>query len=56
MELLRACECGGTLQVSVESAAHNHDLLDVVVTCDSCDQVLNDFININEMSKVEVPE
>lgn len=54
-ELGTACpKCGEhTLAVTVEAAAHDPTLLDVVVTCDTaeggCGQILNGFYPIAEM-------
>ncbi|CAI8990195.1 hypothetical protein [Pseudomonas chlororaphis] len=41
--------CGVPLTVSAESAAHDSNLIDVVVDCESCGYTLNSFIRIDEM-------
>lgn len=41
--------CDVPLTVTAESAAHDINLVDVVVSCDSCGCILNDFIRIDAM-------
>lgn len=44
--------CGATLYATIEEAAHNEQLLDIVVTCEGCGDALNAFVDIDEMDKV----
>ena len=41
--------CDVPLAVTAESAAHDINLIDVVVSCNSCGCTLNDFIRIDAM-------
>ncbi|NYA16563.1 hypothetical protein [Serratia fonticola] len=46
-----ACGESGVLDMEAEEAAHNEQLIDVVITCVECHAVFNSFININEMEQ-----
>lgn len=41
--------CDVPLTVTAESAAHDSNLIDVVVGCKSCGCTLNSFVRIDEM-------
>ncbi len=43
------CPCKGPLFARSESAAHDEQLIDVVVECKACGRTLNSFISIDEM-------
>ncbi|WP_373389022.1 hypothetical protein [Pseudomonas alcaligenes] len=41
--------------ITASSAAHNPDLIDIVVTCEHCGHTLNAFISLDEMTEVRHP-
>ncbi|QHA95818.1 hypothetical protein [Pseudomonas sp. J380] len=41
--------CAVPLTVTTESAAHDNNLIDIVVSCESCGCTLNAFVCIDEM-------
>lgn len=43
------CPCKGLLFIRSESAAHDQQLIDVVVECKACGRTLNSFIRVDEM-------
>lgn len=47
-----ACRCGGDMKITAEPAAHDDTLLDIVVECEACGRVLNNFVNIEDCSVV----
>ncbi|BAV74143.1 hypothetical bacteriophage protein [Pseudomonas chlororaphis subsp. aurantiaca] len=46
---LNCPRCKAPYQIEAEMAAHDEQLLDVVVQCRTCNRTLNSFIDINEM-------
>ncbi len=56
MEINTSCRltegCRGTVSVSVELAAHDDSLLDVVVSCDGCARRLNSFLAFDDMEEL----
>lgn len=46
-----ACGVSDVLDMAAEEAAHDEQLIDVVITCVECHAVFNTFININEMEQ-----
>lgn len=52
-ELEAPCSaCGGTLFATVESAAHDEDLLDIVVLCGTCNRTTNAFQKLEDMTVI----
>lgn len=46
--------CGAPLpEITATSAAHNPELIDIVVTCAECHYTLNAFISLDEMTVVQ---
>lgn len=43
------CHEQGGMAFTVDSAAHDPQLLDVIVMCSGCGTTFNDFMDINEM-------
>ena len=46
---LNCPRCASPYNIDADTAAHDEQLLDVVIHCDKCHRTLNSFININEM-------
>lgn len=42
--------------ITASSAAHDANLIDVVVTCEDCGHTLNAFIALSEMTVITVSE
>lgn len=49
-EKVKCKACGGQLSLTASSACHDITLIDVLVECDGCEQILNYFIDMDEMS------
>lgn len=46
---LNCPSCKSPYRIDADTAAHDEQLLDVVIHCEKCSRTLNSFININEM-------
>ncbi len=57
IELGKPCsltpDCDGTFAATIEMAAHDDNLLDIVVACDECDRKLNSFLALDDMPELE---
>lgn len=47
------CNEEGCMTVTVEEAAHDAQLLDIVVECASCNARANSFVSVDEMDELE---
>lgn len=45
--------CGGNLTAYTTSAAHDIDLLDIVIECDQCGQLKNGFLKFSELMEID---
>lgn len=54
IQLENACpDCGShALSATLETAAHDDSLIDLVVTCTDCGAIHNDFIKVSEMMEL----
>lgn len=50
--------CGGELTLDASQACHDITLIDVVIECKGCGQILNAFVDMDEMDVIPgvVPE
>ena len=46
------CVCGGAQKIEACTAAHAENMVDIVITCDSCDRVLNAFLNMDDFIEI----
>lgn len=52
-ELDLVCKpCNQPYTITAESAVHDDNLIDVVVSCSGCGHTLNAFISIDEMTDI----
>lgn len=54
-ERTKCKQCGGNLSMDVSQACHDITLLDVVIECDGCEQILNAFVDMDEMDVIPGP-